>query len=116
MDRQKTLSSDGTDHGIHLDDGCIRVLRKVIKEVLVAPSKAAALIDLVFLLLLSGTQPGLSGHVAVLDIKEVGIQVVVEGLLAAHDLVLMGNVDLMERLSPSDQRHDQSVDMGDLGL
>lgn len=44
------------------------------------------------------------------DVKELGVYIVVKGLLAAHELIYMIKIDLMERLTILYQRDDDGID------
>ena len=95
MDREQTLASNDPDHGVHLDDSCIRVLFHKGFEFFIRAADAAAFIDFEFRLFTAGTEPDLSWEVDVADLQKTVINVVVDGFLTAHQLVLMSDIDLM---------------------
>ena len=114
MDRQQALAADGSDHGVHLNNCCIRILLHEGFEFLEGAADATALVDLEFLLLTAGAEPDFSWKIDVSDFQKAVINVIVDGLFAAHQLILMGDIDLMDRMSLFYKWRDDAVQPGDL--
>lgn len=79
-------------------------------------TNTVTLVDFEFRLLVSGTEPNLSGKIHVTNVQKAVIDVVVDCLFAAHQLILMGNVDLVDRMTLFYQWRDNPVEPGDLFL
>ena len=116
MDREQALPSDCADHRVHLDNRCIRILLHKCFEFLVGPADAAAFIDFEFRLLTAGAEPDLPWKVDVADLQETVVNVVVDGLLTAHQLVLMSDIDLMNRVTLLNKWRNDTVQPCDLLL
>ena len=112
MDRKQSPAADCSDHRIHLYDGSIRILPHEGFEFLIGASNAAALIDFELRLFTADAEPNFPWKIDVADIQKTAIDVVVDRLLAAHELILIGNIDLMDRMSLLHKRRNDPAKPG----
>ena len=110
MDCKKAFASDFADNAVHLDDMGLRFCLHELQKILIAPPYAAASVYFELRLLIPRTIFHLPWKVDVPDVKELGVYIVVKGLLAAHKLIYMIKIDLMERLTILYQRGDDGID------
>ena len=114
VDCQKTLAADFPNDGIHLDNRGIRVFLHERFELLVRAADPAALVYLEFRFFPSCSESYLTRQVDVPDFEKAIVNVIVDRLLAAHEFILVGHIDLMDGMSLPDQRSNDAIEPGDL--
>jgi hypothetical protein len=108
---KKNLSSFCSFYTVHLHNGGIGMGCHVCKEIIVSSSDTAGFVYLVAALYLTGTVSDLSEKVNVPCREDVVTNIIVDCLFAAHDRVLILYAYVMDRLSFSDQRAYDHVQM-----
>ena len=88
------------------------MISQILLKVSVVPSNAAPPVNLEFRLFIAGTVFDFAGKINVPDVKKLSINIVIQGLLTAHQLINMIQIDLMKRLPVFDQRTDNPIDSG----
>ena len=116
MDGEQAFAADPPDDAVHLDDRRFRIIRKELLEIRIVPPGPAPPVHLELRLFITRAVPGLAGQVDVPDIKELGVDVIIQGLLAAHQVIHMMQVDLMQGLSIPHKGADDPVDPCDVIL
>lgn len=116
MDSKQDLPTSAPNNRIHLYHAKPGIIDHELLIILITPSDTAAPVHLEFRFLIPGTVLYLSGKINVPDIKQAGINVIVKSLLAAHQLICMVLIDLMDRLAVTDQGADQAIDTFQLCL
>lgn len=96
MDRKKAFASFFPDDRVHLHNVGIRGLLKELTKAFVITANAAAFINFEFRLFVSFPELDLSWKINVPDIKQTGINVVIDGLFTAHQIILMVDIDLVD--------------------
>lgn len=94
MDREQAFAANRSDYRIHLDNCCIRILLHKGLELLIGVPNTAALVDLEFRFLMTGSISDFPGKIDVPHFKKAVIDVVVDRFFTAHQIILMGDVDL----------------------
>ena len=85
-------------------------------KILVSASDTAFLIHLELRLAPANPEPYLAGEVDVADIQKTVVNIVVDRLLAAHEFIPVGNVNLMYRVSLLHQWRDNPIQSGNFFL
>ena len=116
MDCKKTFPTDRSNHRVHLDDSIIGILFHKDFEFLIGATDAAAFIDLELRFLTPGTEADFSGEIDVADFQKTVIDVVINSLLAAHQFVLVSDIDFMDRMPLLHKRSNDPVQPFDLLL
>ena len=110
MYRKETFASHTANDAVHLYNRRFRIICEILLKVRVAPTDAAAPVNLEFRLFISWTVFDLTGQVNVSDIKKLGIHIVIQRLFAAHQFIHMLQIDLMKGLPVFDQGTDNPID------
>ena len=109
---KQALASHTANNAVHLYDSRFWMFPQELLEVNVAPPNTASSVNLEFSFFITGTIFHFAGQVNVPDIKQLGVHIVIQGFLTAHQLIYMIQIDLMKRLSVFDQRADDLIDSG----
>ena len=109
---KQALASHTSDHTIHLYNSCFWMVSQKLLEVSVVPSNAAPSVNLELRMFITGTIFDFTGKINVSDVKKLSINIVIQGLLTAHQLINMIQIDLMKRLPVFDQRTDNPINSG----
>ena len=116
MDGEQHLPAPCADDRVHLDHVGVGMPLHEGLEIPVGPAAPAGAVHLELRLLVTGAVFHLTREVDVPHVKEAGIDIVIEGLLAAHELVPVGLIDLVDGLAVADERRDQGIDPAQLQL
>lgn len=92
MNRKKAFTSFFPDDRIHLHNVCVRIFFKELTEVFVFH---------------------FSGKINVPDVEQTGIYVVLDGLFAAHQFILIVDIDLVGRLPLFHKRSNDLIESAD---
>lgn len=106
---KQTFASDTAEYRVHLHNGSFRIVLQKLLEICITASNAASPVHLEFRLFVTGMVFDFPRKINVPDVKKPGINIVIQGLLTAHQLIYMIQVDLMKGLSVFDQRTDDSI-------
>ena len=93
---EQTFTANASYHGIHLDNGCFRVLFKELFKIGIIPSYPAASVHLEFRLFVPRSILDLAEQINVSDIKKLSINVIVQCFFTAHQIIHMIQVNLMQ--------------------
>lgn len=93
---KQTFASGTADHRVHLHNGSFRIILQKLLEIRITTPDAAAPVHFEFGLLITGTIFNLTRQINVPDVKKLGIHIVIQGLLAAHQFINVIQIDLME--------------------
>ena len=110
VDGEQAFPPDTPDDAVHLDDGAFRVIRKELLKIRVVPPDPASPVHLELGLLVTRAVLDLAGKVDVPDIKEPGIDIIVQRLLTAHQVVHMVQIDLVQGLPVPHKGTDDPID------
>ena len=110
MYREEAFAPCTPDNAVHLYYGRFWMGAQDLLEIRVAPANTAAPVDFEFRFLIAWTVFYLTGQINVSDVKQLGIDLIIQSLFTAHQLINMVQVDLMEGLPISDQGTDDPVD------
>ena len=116
MHRQQALASHTPDHAVHLDDGRLGIRLKEFLKIGIIPPDPASSVHLEFRLFVTWTVLDLAGQIDVPDIEELGIDVIIQRLLAAHQVIHMVQVDLVQGLPVAHKGTDDPIDPCDVIL
>ena len=94
----------------------IRIGFDVLQEVIIGSSYVTLLVDSNSLFLLPDAEPHLPRKIDIPGGEKPGINVVVDRFLAAHQLIPMSDIDLMNRMTLLHKRRDNPVQPGNLFL
>lgn len=109
MHRQKAFATLSSNDRVHLDNSRIRILLYEALECVVVSPDPAALVHFEFGFFIACTELHFPGQVDVAYIHKTGVDVVLDGFLTTHELILMAHINLMDRLPLLYQRTDNSV-------
>jgi uncharacterized protein with GYD domain len=112
MDRQEAFTALLSNYGIHLHDVSVRIFFQESMKVLIVPPQTAAFVHFELGLAAFGSETDTPRQIDVSHIKKPGINVVVDRFLAAHDLVTMRRIDLMDRLPLHGKWSDDTIQSG----
>jgi hypothetical protein len=114
VDCQETLAANFPNDGIHLDNRGIWVFLHERFKLLVGAADPASLVYLEFRFFPSCSESYLTRQVDVPDFEKAIVNIIVDRLLAAHEFILVGLIDLMDGMSLPDQRSNDAIEPGDL--
>ena len=109
---KQALASHTSDHAIHLYNSRFWMISQILLKVGVVSSNATPSVHLELRLFITGTVFDFTWKINVPDIKKLSINIVIQCLLTAHQLINMIQIDLMKRLPVFDQRTDNPIDSG----
>ena len=101
-----------TFNGIHFNDRTVRPVGKESLEIIPVPADAAGFVDFKGIMAaLPGAVAYFSGKIDIPGGKDTGIYIVIDTFFGIHDLILIVDTDMVDRLTLPDQRGDKIVQL-----
>lgn len=108
---QKDLAAFAANDRVHLDNGDIGIVCHKRREILVGAPFIAVSIDFQLRRSPSRTHPDDAGTIHLVSVEQTGVQIIVGGLFADHQLVCIIHKSMMDRLSVLDERRNNLIDV-----